>query len=118
MSEAVAVVKAGQMSLNKASQVYLMPYSTLQDRVSGRVSVTASPGAETVLTPQEETKLKTYLIACSELGVGKSKDQVRELAYMVIHRDPSHSHYAERWLKHTSAEKDWYYGFMSRHLRN
>ena len=115
LAEAVEMVKGGEMSLRRASEVYFVPYSTLRDRVTGRIDVEARPGVDTVLTLEEEIRLKDYVIACSELGVGKSRDQVRELAYMIIYRDPTRSHHAERWLKNKAAGKDWYYGFMARH---
>ncbi|XP_072039761.1 uncharacterized protein [Amphiura filiformis] len=114
MSEVVGKIKAGTISIKKASQIYLIPYSTLRDRVSGRIEIEAQPGASSVLTVDEETRLSNYLIKLAELGVGKSRDQVKEMAYMIIHRDPTRSHHCERWLTKQKAGKDWYYGFMKR----
>ena len=112
--EAINKIKAGILSINKASQEYNIPFSTLRDRTSDRLPVDAKPGASTVLTADEELQLKTYLIKLSELGVGKSKEQVQELAYMIIRRDPSRSSVSETWVKKLTAGKDWYYSFMKR----
>ena len=111
----VAKIRAGTISIKKAAAESGIPFSTLRDRTSERVEVTAQPGTSTVLTRDEELQLRDYLIKLSELGVGKSKEQVQELAYMIIKRDPTRSHVSEIWIKNTTAGKDWYYGYMKRH---
>ena len=98
LGEAVQKVKRCELSLLKASQKYGIPYSTLRDRTSGKVGVNANPGAAPVLTNEEELKLKDYLIKVAELGVGKSRSQVQELAYMIVYRDPARNMVAQRWV--------------------
>ena len=113
--EYLSKIRNGTMSIKKVAKESSIPHSTLRDRTSEKVDVDARPGASTVLTAEEELQLHDYLIKLSELGVGKTKDQVQELAYMIIRRDPTRSHVTETWVKNNCAGKDWYYGFMDRH---
>ena len=115
LNEAVGKITAKVLSIRAAANTYKIPYSTLRDRVTGRVVDGVKTGGPTVLTKEEETKLSEYLIKVADLGAGKSRKQTMEMAYMIIYHDPTRSKISEKWLKNRSAGKDWYYSFMHRH---
>ena len=115
IGEALEKINAKELSIKGASREYNVPYSTLRDRLTGRVIDGVKNGSPTVLTDQEETDLSQYLIKCADLGVGKTRKQVMEMAYMCIYHDPTRNKTAELWLANRTAGKDWYYSFMKRH---
>ena len=69
-------VRSGDMKVNRASRVYEVPRTTLKDRLSGRVKHGTNPGPTPYLTCDEEAELATFLIECSGIGYGKTKQEV------------------------------------------
>ena len=81
------------------------------------LGVDAVVGQKPILTDKEEVKLEDYLLKCCEMGVGKTKQQVKETAYEIVKRAPQgrNPSIIQKWLDHEKAGDDWYYRFMSRH---
>lgn len=66
LEEAVRNVREGRMSQRQASEMYKIPRSTLQNKI--KKVHTNPPGGQTVLTVDEERKLKFHIIAASDFG--------------------------------------------------
>ena len=73
------------MSIRKAFEIYDVPKSTLQDRVSGRVKFGARSGPESYLNDQEEDELINFIQGCSDIGYTRTKKQILELVQMVMY---------------------------------
>ena len=67
---------AGIMSINKASEMYGVPRTTLKDRLSGRVVHGTKPGPKPYLRHSEERELVDHLTKLSDLGMGKTRREV------------------------------------------
>ena len=61
MLEAMKSVDEKKMTIRGAAKKYIVPYSTLKDRVHGRVRHGTKPGVKTVLSPEEEEELVKYV---------------------------------------------------------
>lgn len=72
MASAIEAVKGG-MSVLRASTLYNVPRTTLQDRVKGRVKHGIKPEPSTYLTTAEEEELASFLMEVSELATVKHK---------------------------------------------
>ena len=57
MQDALVSVKEKKMTIRGAAKKYNVPYSTLKDRVKGRVLHGTKPGVKTALSPEEEEEL-------------------------------------------------------------
>ena len=68
MLKAYEAVLQGEVSVRRASELYGVPRTTLQDRVSGKVSLNARSGAGRLLTDEEESTLVEFLIGCTSIG--------------------------------------------------
>lgn len=61
MLEAMCSVEERKMTIRGASKKFGVPYSTLKDRIHGRVRHGTKPGVKTVLSPEEEEELVNYI---------------------------------------------------------
>jgi hypothetical protein len=61
MLEAMKSVEDKKMTIRGAAKKYMVPYSTLKDRVHGRVRHGTKPGVKTALSPEEEEELVRYV---------------------------------------------------------
>ena len=57
-------VNEKKMTIRGAAKKYRVPYSTLKDRVHGRVKHGTKPGVKTALSPEEEEDLVRYIRVC------------------------------------------------------
>jgi len=57
MENAMSDVRERNMTLRGAAKKNSVPYSTLKDRIQGRVMHGTKPGVKTVLSPEEENDL-------------------------------------------------------------
>jgi len=64
MENAMKDVQERNMTLRGAAKRNSVPYSTLKDRIQGRVIHGTKPGVKTVLSPEEESELVTCIQAC------------------------------------------------------
>ena len=63
---------SGNISINKASELYGVPETTLKDRLSGRVVHRTKPGPKPYLRP-EEKELVNYLTKLLDVGLPKTR---------------------------------------------
>ena len=76
MLGALKAVKEGTMGLNRAATEFCVPKTTLNDRVSGRVTHGCKSGRATYLTHAEEEELYEWLVVCASIGYPKRRDDV------------------------------------------
>ena len=68
MLEAMCSVEEKKMTIRGAAKKFSVPYSTLKDRIHGRVKHGTKPGVKTVLSPEEEEELVNYIrVSCNLL---------------------------------------------------
>ena len=67
MVDAMRVILDKKMTIRGAAKKFNVPYSTLKDRVHGRVQHGSKPGVKTVLSPEEEEDLVAYCKVCQFL---------------------------------------------------
>lgn len=105
MREALDAVKQRGVSVSKASCMYGIPRSTLNDHLQGRVLPGAKAGAPTLLTIRQEEELVKFLVRCAELGIAKTKNEVINLASRILHTNGDQKSLTEGWWRR----------FISRH---
>ena len=59
--EAMKSVEDKELTIRGAAKKFCVPYSTLKDRVHGRVRHGTKPGVKTALSPEEEDELVRYI---------------------------------------------------------
>ena len=102
-----AVLEEGH-SIRGAAKLYNIPYTTLCDRVKGRVPINSTnPGPSPILNQVEEKKLVEHIIYMSSIGYGYSRADVMNIAgeYLssVNRRKPS-----------KAMSGKWFYNFLKR----
>ncbi|GFR95833.1 tigger transposable element-derived protein 6-like protein [Elysia marginata] len=85
MSMAVSAVKEKRMTLKQAAVEFNVPMSTVWDKVTGRVPLV--PKRRTVLTAEEENKIKDMIITSSRRGNGKTKQQLQRIIQKVLNTE-------------------------------
>ena len=76
MREAVNAINEQGMSVSKASVLYGIPRTTLNDHKLGKVLPGAKPGAPTLLSTSEEDDLVDFLIKFADIGYGRTRKEV------------------------------------------
>ena len=69
MREALSAIGVG-MTVRKASVVYGIPRTTLNDHKLGKVHPGALPGRPTLLSTKEEEDLVNFLVESAAMGYG------------------------------------------------
>ena len=76
MKGAYAAVKSDEYSVRDASIMFGIPYSTLHDRVTGKVQFGSHSGPRRFLDDAEETELVNFLCGAASMGFARSKKEV------------------------------------------
>ena len=84
MCEAMNAVQQQGMSVNRASIVYEIPRSTLNDHLVGRVLPGAKSGAPTLLSTREEQERVDFLCHCAEIGYAKTRHEVMDIVTRML----------------------------------
>ena len=79
---AIEGVKTKRYTLRAASRAFGIPVSTLSDKIKGRVPIQSAHF--TLLTADEEVKLKKFILDMSRCGFGLTTDEVRATAKSII----------------------------------
>ncbi|XP_060592992.1 uncharacterized protein LOC132747590 [Ruditapes philippinarum] len=111
LATALAMVKTGAMSKNKASKMYSIPRTTLTDKLSGRTAEgVVRPGPSTVITSAEEDVLVLYSILMASIGYPLTRNELlNEVNVIMILTAVRIS------FKNNEPVKDWLYVFKRRH---
>jgi hypothetical protein len=89
MRKAIIAVMDGSLSIRGASQLFCMPFTTLQNKVTDAKFFSAGlctrmkdvSGHPRVLYSDQETVLVNRLLHLKRIGLGQTVDQVRRAAY-------------------------------------
>ena len=102
-----AVLEEGH-SIRGAAKLYNVPYTTLCDRVKGRVPIDSTkPGPSPILNQTEEKKLVDHIMHMSSIGYGYTRADVMNIAGEYLssmnRREPS-----------KAMSDKWFYNFLKR----
>ena len=106
MLAALHAIKEG-MSINRAAVQYGVPRTTLNDRHLGKVMHGTNPVQRTYLTAAEESELAEFVQVCAQIGYGKTRKQVMNIAEYVAKE--------KGVLKKTRITHGWFRRFLQRH---
>ena len=82
---AIAEVKNNRQSIRATSVKYGIPYTTLNDKVFGRVPLKISkPGPSAYLTEEQETRLADYLLTMAKIGYGVDRKDVPNVVKEIL----------------------------------
>lgn len=84
MKSAYTAVMNNELSIRQAASAYSIPYTTLCDRVSGRVKFGAHSGPERHLSDSEEKELVRFLSGAAGMGFARSKKEVFTIVEAVL----------------------------------
>ncbi|KAI5636428.1 DDE superfamily endonuclease domain-containing protein [Phthorimaea operculella] len=109
MAKAIEAVEKGA-SAYSAAKIFNVPRTTLLDKISGRSAVDAKKGPDPVLTAQEETHLKNWLIFMADSGFPVTKNQLLDSVSILVQK-------LQRKNPFTGNRpgRHWYEGFIKRH---
>ena len=106
MLKAVEAVQRGDISIRRAAEEYGVPRTTLQDKLSGKVSFNARCGAaRRLLTDEEESALAAFLVGCVSIGYSKSRKDVLAIVQQILYSRNATS----------EVTKGWWESFCARH---
>ena len=80
MLDAMEAASSGNVSINKASELYGVPKTTLKDRLSGQVAHGTKSGPKPYLYPEKEKELVDHLTKLSDMGLPNTRREVLEIA--------------------------------------
>ena len=107
MRSAYTAVMDNELSPKEAADRYGIPYSTLRDRVSGRVRFGSHSGPKRYLDDDEEAELVTFLSGAASIGYARSKKEVITMVEAVLSSKG----------KANSVSSGWWESFIKRHLQ-
>ena len=105
MRSAHTAVMDNELSPKEAADRYGIPYSTLRDRVSGRVCFGSHSGPKRYLDDNEEAELVTFLSGAASIGYAHSKKEVITMVEAVLSSKG----------KANSVSSGWWESFIKRH---
>ncbi|XP_020287527.1 uncharacterized protein LOC109856551 [Pseudomyrmex gracilis] len=110
MNEAVKKVKSGEMTLRQASDIFNVPYTTLQRRVTCQ-DVIKRRGGQPIMNTVAEKLFAKRLIYLATRGFGITPKNVRKYAFdFVIRHNLKHNFNTNAKM----AGEDWFHRFMQR----
>ena len=104
----VAAMKAVEDggSVRGAAREHGVPYSTLKDRVSGRIEHGTRPGPKPYLNAEEENELGQFLKNCASVGFRKTRRDAMHIAEAVVREKGT--------LKKENITHGWWNRFLQR----
>lgn len=94
VKKAVEAVVRKELSLNKASKLYGIPRTTIQDKVKGLVPVEARSGPKTNLTMAEEDNVVSWATHMNEIGCGQTKRKLQLVVKKILDQDGRKTQFA------------------------
>ena len=105
MREALSAITEQGMTVSKASVLYGIPRTTLNDHKLGNVLPGVNPGAPTLLTTSEEEDLVKFLINSADIGYGRTRKEVLDIVSRML---------AKRGIQRV-VTNGWWNRFLCRH---
>ncbi|XP_022180196.1 uncharacterized protein LOC111040570 [Myzus persicae] len=81
---AINAVNSKDLSLNKASQLYNIPKSTLSNKINKKVPLSRQLGPKTVLTCEEETRIVNWIVSTAKVGFPVHPEEVKDSVQLVL----------------------------------
>ena len=84
MEKAYEAVVTGTMSVRKDATEYGVPWSTLHEKVTGKVALGVKSGSKNHLTVGEDASLVELLIGSASIGYAKSRKDALAIAQQIL----------------------------------
>ncbi|XP_044597282.1 uncharacterized protein LOC123273870 [Cotesia glomerata] len=84
LENAVNSIRNSELSMNKASQTYNIPKATLSSKVKHNHAVHCKLGRSTILTTDEEDKIKNLILNKAKLGFPMCREDVKNAVQKVL----------------------------------
>ena len=97
MVGAMEAVQEGRMGVNRAALEFGIPRTTLKDRISGRVVHGSKSGPKPYLTYEEEKEMVDFLITCSKMGYGKTRNEVLKIVEAAMQKKGREGKVSQGW---------------------
>lgn len=111
LNRAIEEVRAGRLTIHKASTLYGIPFSTLYCRIKGtRGVIKKSKGRRKALTDNIENVLATSVKTLAKWGFGLSRKEILELVGQFVSKND-----IETPFKDGIPGEDWFLNFKKRH---
>lgn len=81
---AINTVNNKEMFLNKASQLYNIPKSTLSNKINKKVPLSRQLGPKTVLSREEETRIVNWISSTAKVGFPVHPEEVKDSVQAVL----------------------------------
>ena len=91
--------------MRRTAEMYCVPKSTLQDRISSRVVFGTKSGPESYLTKEEEEQLVDFIQRCSDIDYSRMKMQIIKIVQQVVNENG----------KDAKVSFGWWASFRKRH---
>ncbi|XP_031337375.1 uncharacterized protein LOC116166537 [Photinus pyralis] len=122
MGAAVRLVIEEKISLRKAVERTGIKFQTLQRYVKkqntagegSNIRLTPNYACRQIFTPEQEDTLEEYVVICAKMCYGKSRKDLRSLAYEVA-IIANQINIPENWRIKKKAGLEWLHCFMARH---
>ena len=108
VQKAIARIKSDKMSIRKASRVFSIPYTTLENRIKKKI-VSPGSGSTTVLSRATEELLVLSLKFLSDCGFGRTFKQVQSIVYDYLKITKQ-----TNLFKNLKPGRDWFLHFINR----
>jgi hypothetical protein len=103
---ALELIKSGSLTISAASKIYLIPWSTLKNRMSNPIP--QQVGGIPLLSAEKENLLADWLIKCAELGDPRTRDELLSAAGEFVDENN------QKIFKNGTPTSSWLQGFMKR----
>lgn len=110
LSQALLAIRSKSMSIRQAAKAFVVPKTTLIDKMKNRYVKAGNTGAPTILTALEEQVLVSWIIEMGERGLPVTKCQLLESVAKLVHNLNR-----ENSFKGGIPGNKWYQGFLKRH---
>lgn len=111
LTEALAEIEAGRMTVYRASKHYKIPKNTIHDRIRGKSGKKSdSRGRNTVLSHENEKRLADGILTLEKYGFGLSRKEMLLLVGQFVKKNGLITPF-----KDGVPGEDWFLGFKKRH---
>nr|CAD7267128.1 unnamed protein product [Timema shepardi] len=115
LSEALRAINYDKLSVREASRRFGVPRTSIQDRLSGKVSLQDGDhkmGPDPVLSKEEELKLVTWLEDLAKSGFPRKPDDLLNSVQEIVKATKKETPFVDG-----CPGKKWYCSFIRRHLQ-
>ena len=105
------------LSLREASRKFDIPYTTLQNKLSGKTPFATKMGPNTILTEAEEKVLSKFVIDSQRRAIPMTKESLLDTVETIIEKEAAEGLERKRPANCSRSRpgKEWYRLFLRRH---